>query len=375
MFSKRILHTCGGFVAGVALATAGSLAHAETVKIGLPAPVTGPGASIGDLMVKGAQAGAAAINSGGLAGPHKVELIIEDGACSPAGASAATEKLIGSHKVHVLIGALCSSATMAASEIAQREKIPMVVAISSADKITQRGYEYIFRSTPSNGQIVKVSSDYVLKKVNPKSMAFIFESTDWGEDAATQFKNRVEKAGIEIAGFEGVPRTVQNFLPMLTKLKRKKPDATFVVLLAPQALQVMNQAAEVDYRTQWYGMQTMGSPTFLDKVGPNADGLLVYSLFEPIMSDPDIVKFIDRYKRIHRKKPGHFAALAYDAMIVLANAIKKAGADSAKLRDALAGTKDVTGVSGDTTFDSKGQASKIGFVINWRDKERHIVFP
>ena len=375
MLSKRIIRACGGLVMGMALVAAGSLAQAETVKIGLPAPVTGPAASIGNLMVKGAQVGAAAINSQGLAGPHKVELIIEDGACAPAGASAATEKLIGSHKVNVLIGALCSSATMAASEIAQREKIPMVVAISSADKITQRGYNHIFRSTPSNGQIVKISSDYMLKNVKPKSMAFIFESTDWGEDAATQFKNRVEKAGIKIAGFEGVPRTVQNFLPMLTKLKRTKPDATFVVLLAPQALQVLNQAAEVDYRTQWYGMQTMGSPTFLDKVGANADGLLAYSLFEPIMSDADIVKFIDGYKKMHGKNPGHFAALAYDAMLVIANAIKTAGADSAKLRNALAGTKDVTGVSGDTTFNSKGQAAKDGFVISWRGKKRHVVWP
>lgn len=375
MLSKKILRACGGLAVGVALVATGSLAQAETVKIGLPAPVTGPAASIGALMVNGAKAGVAAINSRGLAGPHKVELIIEDGACAPAGAGAAVEKLIGSHKVNVLIGALCSSATMAASEIAQREKIPMVVAISSADKITKRGYNHIFRTTPSNGQIVKISSDYLLKNVKPKTMAFIFESTDWGEDAATQFKNRAEKAGVKIVGFEGVPRSVQNFLPMLTKLKGQKADATFVVLLAPQAIQVLNQAAEVDYRTQWYGMQTMGSPTFLNKVGPNADGLLAYSLFEPKMSDPDIAMFVKDYKGMYGKSPGHFAALAYDAMLVLANAIKTSGTDSAKLRDALAKTKNVTGVSGDTTFDSMGQAAKIGFVVNWRGKKRHVVFP
>lgn len=357
------------------LGFASPFAQAETVKIGYPAPVSGPAAQIGDYAVKGAQVALEEINSQALAGKHKVELVIEDGECAPAKAASATEKLIGDHAVHALLGALCSSATMAASEITQREKIPMVVAISSADKITERGYRYVFRTTPSNGQIVRVFSDYVLNNVKPDPMAFIFEQTDWGLDGATQFKQHAEKAGVKVAGFEGVPRSVQNFLPMLTKLKAENPSATFVMLLEPQALQLMNQAAEIGLETRWLGLQTIAGSGFLDKVGVPVEGLLVHSLYERQPSDANSVKFAEAFTKMHGIDPDQYAAQAYDAMIVLAHAIRQAGADSAMIRDTLAAMTGVEGVTGNMTFDANGQVSNNGLVVEWRNKQRNIVGP
>lgn len=350
-------------------------AFSADVKIGFPAPVTGPGAEIGVYAIGGAKVAVEEINRTGRAGSHKIQLLIEDGACSPAGASAATERLISEQKVHALLGAVCSSATMAASEVAQREKVPMVVAISSADKITQRGYEYIFRTTPSNSGIVDVFADYLLKHAKPAKMAFIFEQTDWGQDGSNVLRKKMEAAGVQIVAFEGVPRTVQNFVPMLTKLKDVKPDATLMMLLEPQALQVSRQSSEAGFKTRWLGFQTVAGAGFLNKVSGQVDGLLAHSVFEPRESDQLSSAFVEQYKKMHGREPDHYAGMAYDAMIVLAEAIKTAGDKPEAIKQALKELKNVPGVTGSTTFDSTGQASKTGYVVEWRDKTRKIVWP
>ncbi len=348
---------------------------ADVVKVGFPAPLTGPGAEIGNFAVKAVRVAVEEINKGGLAGPYKIELVIEDGACSPAGASAATEKLISSAKVNALLGAVCSSATIAASEVAQREKIPMVVGISSADNITERKYDYIFRTTPTNSGIVNVFSNYVIAHAKPKRMALVFEQTDWGQEGSTLMRQQMEKAGVQIVGFEGVSRSVQNFLPMLTKFKEANPDAVFIMLLEPQALQLTRQAVEAGLRTRFMGLQTIAGTGFLTKGGPELDGLLVQSLFEIRPSDPISTKFATEFKNMHGQDPDPFAALAYDAMKVLGEAIRQAGSNPEKIRDALRRTKDFPGVVGPTTFDEHGQASKGGYIVEWRNKERKILWP
>lgn len=371
MKDKMLRNISGALISAV---LAGPVFAAD-VKIGFPAPVTGPGAEIGAYAIAGAKTAIEEINKGKLAGIHRIELVVEDGACSPGGASAATERLISEKKVHALLGAVCSSATLAASEVAQREKIPMVVAISSADKITQRGYEYIFRTTPSNSGIIDVFAEYLLKNAKPKRMAFIFEQTDWGQDGASLLRKRMESAGVEIVGFEGVPRTVQNFLPMLTRLKEAKPEATLMLLLEPQALQVVRQSDEAGFKTRWLGFQTVAGAGFLEKVSSQVDGLLAHSLFEPRPSDTLSTKFIDLYKQMHGRAPDHYAAMVYDAVLVLAEAIKTGGDDPKKIKEALKGIKDFPGVTGKTTFDSTGQVSKAGYVIEWRNKARKILWP
>jgi branched-chain amino acid transport system substrate-binding protein len=366
------------FRIAVVLAAVGLLAApalSAEVKVGFPAPVTGPGAEIGVYAVGGAKLAVEEVNRTGAAGAYKIKLLIEDGACSPAGASAATERLISEQKVVALIGAVCSSATMAASEVAQREKIPMVVGISSADQITERGYQYIFRTTPSNSAIVDVFANYLLKHAKPQKMAFIFEQTDWGQEGANLLRKKVEAAGVQVVGFEGVPRTVQNFVPMLTKLKEAKPDATLILLLEPQALQVVRQSNEAGLKTRWLGFQTVSGAGFIDKVPTEVDGLLAHSVFEPKSSDPVIVNFIEQYKKENGHAPDPYAAMAYDSVVVLAAAIKSAGNKSEVIKDALKGLKNVPGVTGSTTFDKNGQASKTGYVIEWHDKKREIVWP
>jgi branched-chain amino acid transport system substrate-binding protein len=348
---------------------------ADVVKVGFPAPLTGPGATIGNSAIKGARTAVDEINKGGLAGPYKIELVIEDGACSPAGASAATEKLISAEKVNALLGAVCSSATIAATDVAQREKIPMVVAISSADKITERKYDYIFRTTPTDTGIVNVFSNYVIAHAKPKRMAFVFEQTDWGQEGSTMMRQQMEKAGVQIVGFEGVSRSVQNFLPMLTKLKEANPDAVFLMLLEPQGLQLIRQATEAGLHTRFMGTGPMGGISFVTKGGPELDGMLIGSLFEPRPSDPISTKFVTEFKNMHGQDPDFFAALVYDAMKVLGEAIRQAGPNPEKIRDALGRTKDFPGTVGPTTFDEHGQASKGGYVVEWRNKERKVLWP
>src|SRR6202035_4993988 len=137
-------------IAATALLSAGLAgnAGAQTIKIGVNDPLTGPFAASGTYVVNGAKIAADEINAkGGVLG-KKLELIIEDNKSNPTEAAAVAEKLIVRDKVPVMMGAWGSGFTLAIMPKLMEYKVPMLVETSSAGKITTSGNPYIFRISP-----------------------------------------------------------------------------------------------------------------------------------------------------------------------------------------------------------------------------------
>ncbi|MBI4241474.1 MAG: ABC transporter substrate-binding protein [Candidatus Rokubacteria bacterium] len=344
-------------------------AQPRVITIGYPAPVTGPGAQIGQFSVQGATLAVEQANAE--AKDFRLVLKIEDGACEPKQAAAATEKLIRDG-VHVLLGALCSSASVAATSISERAKTPIVVHTSSADKITEQGYRYVFRTTPNNTQVVNALFTQTMKE-KPQRIGFVFEQTDWGRDAASKFRERAEATGIKVVAFDGVPRTEVNFVPLATKLKAASTDAVFVALLAPQAQLVLRNVSEVGFKPRWVGMQTIGTTDFLGKAGPLIDDLIAISFFEVTTENPMSARFREAFKKKYNREPETFAALAADGVGAIVDAVKRGGRDRESLRSALAQTANLPALAGPTTFDGKGQVTKAGFVVRWKNGTRELL--
>lgn len=175
-------------LATIALLSAGvaGQAAAQTIKIGVNEPLTGPFAASGTYVVNGAKIAADEINSkGGILG-KKIELVIEDNKSNPTEAAAVAEKLITADKVPVIMGAWGSSLTLAVMPKLMEYKVPMVVETSSSGKITTTGNPYIFRISPPSS-VEAAAFKPILPKLSIKKADFLVINNDWGRGAAEDF--------------------------------------------------------------------------------------------------------------------------------------------------------------------------------------------
>jgi ABC-type branched-subunit amino acid transport system substrate-binding protein len=192
---------------------AGSLmtsASAQTIKIGVIEPLTGPFAASGNYVTNGAKIAADEINAkGGVLG-QKIELVIEDNKSNPTEAASVAEKLMVRDKVPVLMGAWGSSLTLAVMPKLMEYKVPMLVETSSAGKITTSGNPYIFRISPPSA-VEAVAFAKIVDKLHIGKADFLVVNNDWGRGAAEDFGKmfkdhhgrRAANAGLQTGGGAG----------------------------------------------------------------------------------------------------------------------------------------------------------------------------
>src|SRR5690606_9687069 len=149
-------------------------AHAaETVKIGLIEPLTGSVAYNGVSAVNGAKIAVAERNAKAGENGVKYELVVEDGQCQPSKTVSAAEKLIQKDQVPVIVGAFCSSATIAAMSVIEKYQVPMVSGISSKSDLTERGNKWFFRSAETDGLLAKAFAKILVDQLKLKKIAYI----------------------------------------------------------------------------------------------------------------------------------------------------------------------------------------------------------
>src|SRR5215210_9500325 len=222
-------------IAATALVSAGlaGQAGAQTIKIGVNEPLTGPFAASGTYVVNGAKIAADEINAkGGLLG-MKIELIIEDNKSNPTEAAAVAEKLISRDKVPVLMGAWGSSFTLAVMPKLMEYKVPMLVETSSSGKITTSGNPYIFRISPPSA----VEADAFAPKVQAlgiKKVDFLVVNNDWGRGAADDFSKMYKGKGVEVGLVETMDQAVQDMSAQLNKIKNSDADTLIVTTAVEQ---------------------------------------------------------------------------------------------------------------------------------------------
>src|ERR1700758_5597552 len=184
-------------LAAAALFAAGltTQGFADTIKIGVNEPLTGPFAASGTYVVNGAKIAADEINAkGGLLG-RKIELVIEDNKSNPTEAAAVAEKLITGDKVPVIMGAWGSSLTLAVMPKLMEYKVPMVVETSSSSKITTSGNPYIFRISPPS-PVEAAAFKQIVPKMSVKKADFLVINNDWGRGTAEDFGKMFKEKGI-----------------------------------------------------------------------------------------------------------------------------------------------------------------------------------
>ena len=342
-----------------------------TIKVGVYGDLTGQTSSFGQSTKNGSQMAADEINAAGGINGRQVQLIHEDDQGEPGKAATVVAKLINQDQVRALIGEVASSNSIAAAPNAQEGKVPMISPSSTNPKVTQIG-DYIFRVCfidPFQGEVM---AKFAANTLKAKRAAILFDSnSDYSKGLIQFFKQSFTKLGGEIVAEQAYAQRDRDFTGQLTQIRSANPDVIYVPGYYQEVGVIAKQTKQLGIKAPLLGGDGWDSPQLWDLGGESLNGSFIsnhYSVDDPA---PVIQDFVKRYKaKFNGVAPDALAALAYDAMMVLADAIKRAnGTECVALRDAIAQTNGFKGITGVISLNAERNAVKPAVVLELRDKQ------
>ncbi|MGB7925441.1 MAG: ABC transporter substrate-binding protein [Pyrinomonadaceae bacterium] len=335
------------------------------IKVGVYADLSGQTSSFGQSTVNGIKMAAEEINKAGGVNGRQVELIIEDDQGRPEQAATVVTKLISQNQVHAVLGEVASSNSLAAAPKAQAAKVPMITPSSTNPKVTQVG-DYIFRVCfidPFQGEVM---AKFAANTLKAKRAAILLDvNSDYSRGLGQFFEENFTKLGGQIVERQSYTQTDRDFKGQLTSIRSANPEVIFVPGYYGQVGVIAKQAKELGIKAPLLGGDGWDAPQLFQLGGDSLNGSYManhYSVDDPSAATQ---KFVSDYKSHYNgTAPDAIGALAYDAMNVLADAIKRAGTtNGTKLRDAIAQTKGFTGVTGTINIDDQRNAVKPAVVF------------
>jgi branched-chain amino acid transport system substrate-binding protein len=266
---------------------------------------------------------------------------------------------------------VASSNSLAAAPKAQEAKVPMITPSSTNPKVTQVG-DYIFRVCFTDDFQGAVAAKFASNTLKAKKAAILGDfQSDYSKGMSQYFEEEFKRLGGTIAQKQTYTQTDSDFKGQLTSIRSAAPDVIFVPGYYGQVGVIAKQAKELGITAPLLGGDGWDAPQLWDLGGTALNGAYMVNHYSVDDPSPAVQKFVAAYKAKYAgTAPDAIAALGYDAMNVLADAIKRAGTtESAKLRDAIAQTKGFPGVTGSININEHRDAVKPAVVFELRDKK------
>jgi branched-chain amino acid transport system substrate-binding protein len=331
--------------------TAAPRGPAIAARIGVISIVTGQGAAYGEAITNGLKLARDEINA---KGEVNVTLLIEDSSGKQEQALAAAQKLINSDRVTAIVGPTLSTEMKAVGKMVSDSGVPIMGTSTTAVGITQLG-RYVFRNSLPEALAIPASVRATVKKHGIRKVALLYGNDDvFTKSGFDTMKKVSEELKLTIVAIETFQKGQADYKAQLTKIKSLNPDAVFCSALYEEGGVILSQARKMGIKVPFVGGNGFNSPKVIEIAKDAAEGLVVATPWFSERNDPLVKSFVARFEKAYGKKPDQFAAQAYDALFIMAAALKKAGAaDREKLRDALAGTRNFRGVLGTFSFDAE----------------------
>ncbi len=364
-----------GIVAFAAALVSSCRQAQTTIKIGEFASLTGKEAVFGQSSHKGTLLAIEAANAAGGVLGKQISLITEDNQSKTGESATITKKLITREKVVALLGEVASSRSLEAGSVAQQYKIPMISPASTNPKVTELG-DYIFRVCFIDSFQGSALAKFAREDLKVQRVAILHSvSSAYSVGLAKYFKDRFVQDGGKVVLEPSFSEGDKDFKAQLTAIKAASPEAIFLPGYYTEAALVCKQARDIGLTIPIFGGDGWEAPALVGIGGKAVEGTYYSTHYSPEAPSAAVKAFVKAFKeRWNNEVPDAMAALGYDSALVLIDAIKRAGStEPAKIRDALAATKDVDGVTGRTTIDAKRNASKPAVVIQVRDGKFRFV--
>ena len=356
----KIAVSCATVIAGLSMISCGG-SGSSTIKVGGVAPLSGGVAVYGVECKNGIDLAIEEINAAGGINGKTLEFICEDDEGDPAKSVNAYKKLVTNDGVEYVIGSLTSGCTIALTNLAQNQKILQIAPAATATAVTDAG-NYIFRACFIDPFQGRVGGKFAFENLSAKKAAILYDiGNDYSVGLTENFESEFTKLGGSIVSKESYATGDKDFNAQLTKIKAAKPDVVYLpdyygtVALIAKQLRAQGIDTPIVGADGWDGLTENAGDEVLNGYYSNH--------YAEDSDSPAVQKFVGSFKAKYNKSPNSFAALGYDSVYMLKDAILKAGTtDGEKVRAAFE-TTDGDYVTGHITFDEKRNPVKSAVML------------
>ena len=323
-----------------------------SAKIGVISYLTGPGAAYGEAITNGFNLALEEVNE---KGDVNIELVVEDSAGKQEQALTVSQKLMSDDEIVAILGPTLSTEMNVVAPEADLNGIPILGTSTTAAGIPQIG-EYVFRNSIPESLAIPAALEKAVAAYDVKKVAILYGNDDlFTQSGFDTMKEVAEDMDLEIVTIETFQKGQSDYNAQLTKIKDLQPDLILASALYNEGAVIMGQARKMGIDTPFLGGNGFNSPQVIEIAGDSADGLIVATPWFAEKEDPKVQEFVKKYEAKYGMAPDQFAAQAYDALYIYAEALKNAGeADRDAFRDSLADIKGLEGILGEFSFDEEG---------------------
>lgn len=352
-----------------------SSGESKMIKVGVNLELSGGVASYGESLEKGIDIAVSEINENGGVEGKKLDIIKADNKSETAEATNGAIKLTSQDKVTAIIGAATSGNTVAQAQIANDTKTILLTPSGTSPNVTVADNgklnEYVFRTSFIDPFQGIVAANFASNELKVKNVAIFADSaSDYAKGLAASFKKTYKKSGGKVVAEEAYVGKDTDFRATLTRIKAKNPEFIFIPGYYEEVGLIIKQAREMGITVPLMGADGWDSPKLIELAGSDAlNNTFITNHYTSEDPDEAIQKFVTTFKdKYNGESPNAFNALGYDTVYLLADAIKRAGGtDTAKIKEALAKTKDLSLITGVITIDKNHDPIKSATVLEYKD--------
>jgi branched-chain amino acid transport system substrate-binding protein len=346
--------------------TAGADDGTMVVKIGNVAPLTGPDAHLGKDNENGARLAIEEINQQGLVIDGKkitLELVGEDDASDPKLGTQVAQKLVD-EKVVAVVGHLNSGVSIPASKIYSDAGIVQISPSSTNPEFTLQGFKTTYRVVGTDAQQGPVLAHYVMDQLKGKQIAIVDDSTQYGKGLADEFEKTIVAAGGKIVVHEATNNKASDFKAILTNVKSKQPDVILYGGMDATGGPFAKQAKELGISAKIIGGDGICSPTLANLAGDAVVNVICSTVGVPKESLSNGEVFMKHYQDRFKSPVEIYSPMAYDAVMVIVDAMKRANSTSSAAILAEIPKTNYAGLTGQIQFDAKGDLKQSSITLN-----------
>ncbi|MCG8480017.1 MAG: ABC transporter substrate-binding protein [Spirochaetales bacterium] len=330
-----------------------------TIHVALSAPITGDWSEYGVNFQRSVEMAIEKINAdGGVLDGRTFRLSVGDTRGNPQEAATLAQRWTSDGTIVAQIGAFSSSSSMAAQPIYDEAgMVQLSPTASHADYAG--GSPWSFGIVGTQAGEGPFNAAFAYNDLGLRRVAVLHLNNDWGIDTAKHFSDAFAEFGGEVVDTEFYFDGESDFTAVLTKLRDSDADGVFIASFYNDGAAINIQRDRLGWDVPVLGPTSLYSPQLIELGGPAVEGLYTATGFFSEDPQPAVREYVEGFSERYGEAPNFHAALAYDAMMLLADAIERAGsADRQAIRDALATTSDYPGLAGSVTFTDRGDANK-----------------
>jgi branched-chain amino acid transport system substrate-binding protein len=358
----KLAHILGVSVLGFILAVTGCKKQAEAppIKVGAIFSITGPASFLGAPEVKTAEMFVDKINQAGGIDGRKIQLIVKDSGGKPENAISFAKQLMDEEKVLAIIGPSTSGETMAIKNLCQEGKT-ILISCAAAEDIVKPIAGYVFK-TPQTDADAARRIFAVLKEKGISKVGVITSNDGFGMAGKAQLEKLAPESGITIVISEAYDKTETDLTGILTKLKGQNIQAVINWSIVPAQAMVAKNMKQIGLDVPLFQSHGFGNIKYVQAGGEAANGTIFPCgrlLVAEVLGDKHpqkalLLEYKKDYESRYKEDVSTFGGHAYDALLILTEAVKKAGGtDRQKVRDAIENLRNVVGTAGVFNFSAQ----------------------